>query len=369
MGLVWDVLDPSSEGSFFARARNVSYRSAMPWKNVEYTVQSIAERLKAEIQGAGADRILRRLASIEQSGPSDLAFCRKLPGTIPGCGALLCDASVAAHVSSSVPCIVVPDPIRALVEISPLFFEHERLPVGTHPTAIIDPSAHVPPSAAIGAYCVIGAHVVIGERAQLFPHVCLYSSVRLGNDVTIHAHAVVREGCDLADGVVLQPGAVIGADGFGYIPDPKLGIRHVPQMGAVKLSEAVEIGANSCVDRGTLGNTTIGPGTKLDNLVQVGHNVQIGRFSMLCGQVGIGGSAVVGDQVILGGNSGVADHITVASKVRVAAKAGVVQDIAESGDYGGHPAVPAQQWRRMVVALGSLPDRLRKLNAKTKHEE
>lgn len=347
----------------------MSYRNAMPWKNVEYTVQSIAERLNAEIQGGGADRILRKLAAIEQSGPSDLAFCRRLPGTAPRCGALLCEPSVAAKMSSSVPCIVVPDPIRALVEVSPLFFEQERLPVGIHPTAIVDPTARVSSTAAVGAYCVIGSDVVVGERAQLFPHVCLYSRVQLGNDVTIHAHGVVREGCELADGVILQPGAVIGGDGFGYIPDPKIGIRSVPQMGAVRLSESVEVGANSCVDRGTLSNTVIGTGTKLDNLVQVGHNVQIGRFSMLCGQVGIGGSAVIGDQVVLGGNSGVADHITITNKVRVAAKGGVVQDISESGDYGGHPTVPAQQWRRMIVALVSLPDRLRKLSAKTKHEE
>jgi len=185
----------------------------------------------------------------------------------------------------------------------------------------------------------------------------------------IHARVVLREDIEISDGVILQPGAVIGADGFGYIADPKRGLVTVPQIGTVILDAAVEVGANSCIDRATLGRTLIGQGTKLDNLVQVAHNSRIGSYSLLCAQVGIAGSSTIGNNVVLGGHSGVGDHVKIVDNVRVAAKAGVIQDISKPGDYGGYPAVPAREWRRMVGALVRLPDRLRKLSAKSNDEE
>ena len=153
-------------------------------------------------------------------------------------------------------------------------------------------------------------------------------------------------------------GAIIGADGFGYIPDPQHGVRAVPQVGTVALANRVEVGANSCIDRGAFGKTQIGLATKVDNLVQIGHNVQIGQFSFICGQAAIAGSAILGNQVTIGGNTGVSGHLTIADKVRVAGNSGVTSSLDQSGDYGGFPAQPASLWRRQVAALRRLPEKL-----------
>ena len=182
----------------------------------------------------------------------------------------------------------------------------------------------------------------------------------------VHSGACIREGCEIGDYGIIQNGAVVGSEGFGYVPDLELGLRHVPQTGNVKLEARVDIGANTCIDRGTAGDTHIHLGSKLDNLVQVGHNVSIGSHSILCGQVGIAGSVNIGEQVVLGGNSGVADHVDIVSGVRVAAKSGVIADIDEKGDYIGFPAQKASTWRRQLVNLKNLPKILKELKGSKK---
>jgi UDP-3-O-[3-hydroxymyristoyl] glucosamine N-acyltransferase len=255
--------------------------------------------------------------------------------------------------------IFVEQPQAAFIALLPKFFQPYSTAGGISPKADVAASAQIDPSASIGAFTVIGEGVVIQAGVVIHPHVVIYPGVTIGARTVIHSGAVVREDCVIGENSVIQNGAVIGGDGFGYIPVPGQGLVLVPQVGSVVLGSRVDVGSNSCIDRGAIGPTTIGTGTKIDNLVQVGHNTTVGSHSILCGQVGIAGSATIGNRVTLGGSSGVADHVTIVDEVRCAGWTGVAQDLTEKGDYAGFPAVPASEWRREVATIRSL-SRLKK---------
>ena len=240
----------------------------------------------------------------------------------------------------------------------PLFYQPYQNSNAISPRAAVAASAQIGKGVSIGDFVSIGEGCIIGDNVTIYPNVVVYPEVKIGPGVTIHAGAIIRERCELGADVIIQNGAVVGADGFGYIPDAQQGVRAVPQVGTVALAPRVEVGANSCIDRGAFGKTQIGLATKVDNLVQIGHNVRIGQFSFVCGQVAIAGSAVLGNQVTIGGNTGVSGHLTIADKVRVAGNSGVTSSLDKSGDYGGFPAQPAAAWRRQVAALRRLPERM-----------
>ncbi len=250
--------------------------------------------------------------------------------------------------------IAVKDPYAAFLDILPHFFEPVCPEPGIHPTAIIAPGVKIGAKVSIGAYCVVEAGCIIGDRSVLHAQVHLYHDVTLGADVELFSGVSVRRGCVLGSHVTIHDNSVIGADGFGYVPDPTRGIRKVPQVGNVVIGDDVEIGANTCIDRGTIGSTRIGRGTKIDNLVQIGHNTVIGANCFICGQTGIAGSCTIGDGVVCGGSSGVADHVTLASGVRLGGWCGVITSISEPGDYMGFPAVKAQEFKRQQVILTRL---------------
>ncbi len=253
------------------------------------------------------------------------------------------------------PVLQVANPLLAMTHILPLYFAPHNLNTGIHTQAAVSPSARVAKDATIGAFCSIGEDVTIGAGAVLHPHVTIYPGATIGERTIIHSGAVVREDCVVGNDALIQNGAVIGAEGFGYMPDPQIGIRQVPQVGTTILGDRVDVGANSCIDRAALGTTQIGAGSKLDNLVQVGHNVKVGTHSLLCALVGIAGSCKIGSRVTLGGSVGVADHISVCDDTRFGGRAGILSDITEKGDYAGFPAQPASQWRRQLAALNRLP--------------
>jgi UDP-3-O-[3-hydroxymyristoyl] glucosamine N-acyltransferase len=234
---------------------------------------------------------------------------------------------------------------------------------GVHPTAVIAATAEVGPGASIGPWVVVGERSRIGRNAVLHPGVVVYDGVAIGDDFTAHAHAVVREGCRLGHRVVLHAGAVVGSDGFGYLALPS-GPRAIPQIGGVVLEDEVEVGANATIDRAALGDTVVGRGTKIDNLVIVANGCRIGAGSLLAAQVGLAGGTVVGNGVMLGGQVGSAGHLTIGDGVRVAAKSGISGDLAAGGTYGGIPAVDIGAWRRMTsgwLRLGELLRRVRRL--------
>jgi UDP-3-O-[3-hydroxymyristoyl] glucosamine N-acyltransferase len=277
-------------------------------------------------------------------------------------------------ISNKTPTFQIPDnkyiiksnnPNLDFVRVIEAFFldrEQKFLPQDIHPTAIVDSTARLSKDTRIGAYAIIGANVCIADNVCIHPHAVIYHDVKIGNNCIIHAHSVIREHSDIGNNCIIQAGSVIGADGFGYVLDQQRGqLKLVPQLGSVKLEDNVEVGANTCIDRATAGYTIIGTGTKIDNLVQVGHNVTIGRSSLLCGQVGVGGSTVIGDGVILGGQVGVGDHMNVASSARVGGGSAVTISLDKAGDYTGSPAMPAFGFRRILSAQKQLPELIKKL--------
>jgi UDP-3-O-[3-hydroxymyristoyl] glucosamine N-acyltransferase len=254
------------------------------------------------------------------------------------------------------PLIRVRDPLMAFVSIvQHLRGDDEKRATSIHPTAQIDPTATVGPEAQIGAFCVVGAGAVIGHRATLANGVSVGKNCRLGDDVTLHPHVVLYDGTVLGHRVQVHANAVLGADGFGYRTQ---GGRHVkvPQLGYVEVADDVEIGACTTIDRGTFGPTRIGEGTKIDNLVMIAHNCQIGRHNLLVSQVGIAGSTTTGDYVVMAGQVGIADHLHVGDRAILGAKAGVHKDVPPDSRMLGAPATPDREQMRIMMSLEKLPE-------------
>jgi len=261
--------------------------------------------------------------------------------------------------------LIVKNPMAAIIELAEIMRFRPSFGQGIHKSAIISETAQVSKSARIGPNCVVGDNCKIKENCILHSNVVLYPNVELGQDCEIHAGAVIREHVVLGDDCLIQGGAVIGGEGFGYIPDKVQGHKRIPHIGKVFLANRVDVGSNASVDRGTLGDTQLGEATKLDSLVQIGHNNQIGKRVLVCAMSGIGGSGSIGDDSVIGGHVGIADHIKITSKVRLAGKTGVSADITEPGDYmGTFYAEPVRQFWRQLASLKSLPKVLKEIKKK-----
>lgn len=235
------------------------------------------------------------------------------------------------------------------------------------PATGIAPGAHVAPSARIGADAriapgaVVGEGVTIGARVQLHPGVVIYPETTIGDDFVAHANVVVRERVRIGNRVILGPGVVIGGDGFGFLPLPGGGVFKLPQIGTVEIGDDVEVGANTTVDRATIGTTRLARGVKLDNLVMVAHGCRIGEESLLAGQSGLAGSTIIGKRVQFGGQVGAAGHLEVGDDVRVAAKSGIDNDVAPGSVIGGYPEMDIRLWRRISAAVQRLPELIRRI--------
>ncbi len=329
----------------------------------------LAQRLGGRVRGDERLEIAGIRAPAD-AGPTHLSplFQPRFKAQVlaSGAGALLVTSSWEADSDlANRPLLVVEHGPLALAKLLELFHASVWPEPGVHPTAVVSPEAEVAKSASLGPYVVVGAGSQIGDRVVLEAHVVVGRDCRLGAGAWLHPHVVLYDGVELGHGVRLHAGSVLGADGFGYAT--YRGVHHkVPQVGRVVLEAEVEVGANSTVDRATLGVTRIGAGSKVDNLVQVGHNVEIGKACIVCGQAGIAGSAHLGDGVVLGGQAGVSGHLTVGSGVQVAAKSALLQS-TERGAMGGIPAVPLAAWRRQVAALPRLGEMLRRLRAIERH--
>ena len=248
------------------------------------------------------------------------------------------------------------NPYLAFAHALELFYQPPVYRPGIHPTAVISPSALIGEGAHIGPYCFVDENVHLGARAVLHSFVTLYRSARIGSDFFAHAHAVVREGCLLGNRVILQNGAIIGGDGLGYAKCSDGSWHKLVQSGPAVLEDDVEVQANACIDRATVGETRIGHGTKIDDLVLVGHASTVGPNTMLCGQVGLAGSTKIGQGCILAGQVGTAGHLTVGDGAVITAQSGVPNDVPPRTLYSGYPAVENREWLRMMAALHRLPD-------------
>ncbi len=331
------------------------------------SLQELATILGGQISG-DAGSMVCGLCPLDEPQAKFIAFTKEVETAAlekqfagSGLAALLIPLEVlTSHPGLRGNFIGVDDPYAAALKLIPLFFTPPLKPQGISERADVHPSAVIGKNVSIGAFASIGPEVTIGDDVTIHPHVVLYHGAKIGARSVIHAGAIVREFCEVGAENTVQNGAVIGADGFGYVPDPTVGLAPVPQVGTVKLGTRVDIGANTCIDRATLGSTSVGDGTKIDNLVQIGHNVKIGTHTIICGHAGIAGSTRIGNQVTIGGHAGIKDHVEIASGVRIGAKSGVTGNMKEKGDYIGFPAVKAGDWRRQMAALRRLPEMVKK---------
>ncbi len=260
------------------------------------------------------------------------------------------------------------NPYLAFAQAVALFYQPPAYPPGIHPAAVIDPTATIGSHAHIGPYAVVGAGVVLGDHATLLPHVVLYPGVAIGHHFFAHAHSVVREGCRLGDHVLLQNGAIVGGDGFGFARDGDGRWHKIPQSGPVILGDRVEIQSNACIDRASVGETRIAAGAKIDNLVQVGHGSSVGENTLLCAQVGLAGSTTVGSSVILAGQVGVAGHCRIGDGVIATAQSGIPSDVPAGRTVSGYPAMDNRQWLRAVPYFPRLPELFRHVRRLARRE-
>ncbi len=327
-----------------------------------WTLGELAERVGGEVQGSPA-RELDGVRTLSEAGPGHLSFLTSPKyleqARASSAGAILTgrDARLPGR-----DLLRTAQPQLALAEILRLFHPAVVHPPGIHPTAVVGEQSAVASSAAVGPYVVLGRGVTVGEDCVLHAHAVVGDGCRIGANVVLHPHVVLYPGVSLGDGVEIHAGTIVGSDGFGYAT--VRGVHHkVPQVGRVEIGADVEIGALTAIDRALLGATSIGAGTKIDNLVQVGHNVVVGERSILCGQAGIAGSARLGAGVVLAGQAGVSGHLEVADGAQVAAKSAALAAVPARTAVAGIPAIPIAAWRRQQAILRRLPEIWKRLRA------
>jgi UDP-3-O-[3-hydroxymyristoyl] glucosamine N-acyltransferase len=330
----------------------------------------IASALDATLQNGDPNTEINGLNGIEQAGPAEISFVANKK------------YSPAAHRTKAAALIVeqefpaisaatlrVKDPYLSFALALELFHQPPLYTPGVHATAVVDPSAKIGADAYIGPYVVIGENVRVGDHAVLLAHVVIYRGVTIGDHFFAHSHVVVRENCRIGNRVLLHNGVVIGSDGFGFAKMEDARWHKIPQPAPVVIEDDVEIQANSCIDRASVGETRIGRGVKIDNLVQVGHGAQVGEDALLCSQVGLAGSTEIGRRVILTGQVGVVGHCKIGEGAIVTPQSGVAHDIPAGAIVSGAPAVDHKLWLKYSALLPKLPDMVRALRAKTRKKE
>lgn len=305
--------------------------------------------------------LLTGLASADGAREGDLTFAEKEPQFLAAeQGEAAAILAPSAFASSRKAVIRVPNARIAFAKVLPLFHPPDSYPPGIDPSAKIAMTAQIDPTSYIGPNCVIDEHVQIGPRSVLMGGNHVRKDSRIGEDACLHPNVVIYERTVIADRVTIHAGTVIGSDGYGYVFDAGFH-RKMLQIGNVIIHSDVEIGANSAVDRGALGSTVIGAGTKIDNLVHIAHNVVIGRHCLIMGQVGFAGSTHLGDYAVVASQSGIAGHLKLGPQSTVGAKSGVMRDIPAGGTVLGIPAMPDKQTKRQWIAAQQLPEMVRRV--------
>lgn len=331
----------------------------------ELSVREIAELTGGSLHGDGEHQI-SGVAALENAGASDLSFIAN-PRYLPylqdsRAGALLVPASLHGQVPERFASIVVDDPHVALyLVLRQLHTPRETRP-GVHPSALIDPTATVAPDASVSPFAVIGAGTRIGARVQVGAHVAIGDGCEIGDDTVIQAHVSIYHGVCIGKRCTIQSGARVGRDGFGFVWHEG-GHRKVPQVGGCRIEDDVEIGTNVTIDRGSVGDTVIGAGTKIDSLVHVAHNVKVGRHVFLVAQVGIAGSTRIGDGAVLGGQVGVGGHLEIGPRARIGAQGGVTGNVPAGETFSGYPARPHREALRAQGSLFRLPELVKRVRA------
>jgi UDP-3-O-[3-hydroxymyristoyl] glucosamine N-acyltransferase len=328
-----------------------------------FTLGRLAEALGATLEGDAAVTVTG-VAPLETAGPAHVSFLtspkyRKLAESTRA-GALVVGRDVTGL--AALPLLRVDSPQAALITLLRLFYPEPPAAPGIHPAAVVAPGACVDPTASVGPCAVIEAGAVIGRGCRVGALCFVGAGAVLAEDVLLYPRVVVRDGVRIGSRVIVHPGAVLGADGFGYTFDGTAH-RKIPQVGGLVIEDDVEVGANATIDRGTLGDTIVRRGTKIDNLVQIGHNCDIGEDVILVAQVGVSGSCRIGNRAVLAGQVGIADHVTVGDGAILAAKSGVPGDVPAGEAWGGIPARPFGEAKRIWAAESGLPELVRRVRA------
>ena len=326
-----------------------------------FTVAEIARHLNRPFQGDGSV-LIHGVAGLEQAEEGDLVFysSKKFRSLLEASRA---SAAIIPEDEEfeGIPVIKVPNSQLAFVQATEMFFAPFRPAPGIHPKAQVSASARIGKNVSVGAFTLIGDDVEIGDNTVIFPLVSVYPRVKIGRDCVIHSHVSLREDTNIGHRVILHNGVVIGSDGFGYLQADDRSHIKIPQKGTVIIEDDVEIGANSAVDRAALGQTIIKKGTKIDNLVQVAHNVEIGENSILAGQAGIAGSSKLGKNVILSGQVGVSDHVELGDRVIAAARSGIAKNVPADTTVAGTPQMEIQEWRKVWASIPKLRELIREV--------
>ena len=324
-------------------------------------LRDLADRLHCRLEGDG-DLDITRVAGIEDAGPGDLTFLAN-----PKYASLVTETRASAIIlgddAPAAPCAMLraAHPYRSFADALRLLGRSERPPAGVHPSAIVAPDARLGADVSIGPLVVVGANADIGDRVVLHAHVVIGPGARIGADSILHARVSVRDRSVLGARVIVQDGAVIGSDGFGFVTDSDGRHHKIPQQSIVVIEDDVEIGANTTIDRPAVGETRIGRGTKVDNLVMIAHGVQVGEGSILAAQVGIAGSSKLGRGVVLAGQVGVAGHIEIGDRARATAQTGIPNSVEPGALVSGYPAIDNRDWLKAVAIFRTLPELKRRL--------
>ena len=337
-----------------------------------HRLADIARLAGAEISGAGensqlAERLLHGVAPLQSAGPDDVSFLdnRRYAALLDAtrAGAVILHPDFASRVPAGTIAIVTPEPYVGWARVSALFHPAAGAKAGVHPSAVVDTTASIDPSAEIGAGAVVGAQAEIGAGTIIGPLAVIGEGVVVGRACRIHAQATVSHAV-LGDRVVIYPGARIGQDGFGFAIT-KAGFVPVPQLGRVIIGSGAEIGANTTIDRGSAQDTVIGDGVHIDNLVQIGHNVNIGKGAVIVAQAGVSGSTIIGDQVMIAAQAGLTGHLNIGRGAKIGAQSGVMADVEAGVEVLGAPAQPVKAFFREVVTLRKLVQAGRKTTKQT----
>jgi UDP-3-O-[3-hydroxymyristoyl] glucosamine N-acyltransferase len=322
----------------------------------------LAATLGVRLENGSPDTEITGVAGIKEAGAGQLTFVAN-PKYAAAARSTRAAAVVLAEDAPAIPAAMLRsrNPYLDFARAIALFYQPPKYEPGVHPTAVVHASAKIGPRAHIGPYVVIDREVEIGADAVLLPHVVIYRGSTIGDGFFAHAHAMVRENCRIGNNVLLQNGVVIGADGFGFAKDDQGRWHKIVQPEGVVIEDDVEVQANSCIDRCSVGETYIGRGVKIDNLVQVGHGTQVGEDSLLAAQVGLAGSTEIGKNVILTGQAGVVGHCVVGDGAIVTPQSGVAGDIAAGAIVSGSPAVDHKLWLKYSALLSKLPEMARAL--------
>jgi UDP-3-O-[3-hydroxymyristoyl] glucosamine N-acyltransferase len=325
------------------------------------TLRELAERLGCDLEGDAAVEVAR-VAGIESAGPGDVTFVAnaRYEKFIPSTRA---SAIILGRGGPSAPCPVLraADPYLAFARAVGTFAPIDRPGPGVHPMAVVAPTAVLGTDVSLGPFVVVGEGATIGDRTIVMPNVTIGREARIGSDCLIHSNVSIRERVSIGNRVTLQNGVVVGADGYGFVRRGDGTHEKIPQVAAVVIEDDVELGANTTVDRPAVGETRIQAGAKIDNLVQIGHGVRIGRNALMAAQVGIAGSTVIEDDVVFGGQVGVGGHLRIGRGAIAVGQSGVTNSLDPGARVAGYPAIDSRTWRRASVTFKQLPELKRRL--------